>query len=83
LDDVAAAGTRLDTDDDLDGLALASFSRATTSLARLWAATDLLRCGLSGGRDSRLLAANLLANDISPQFYTNNDNPEEAWLRAG
>jgi hypothetical protein len=77
LDDVAAAGTRLDTDDDLDGLALASFSRATTSLARLWAATDLLRCGLSGGRDSRLLAANLLANDISPQFYTNNDNPEE------
>jgi hypothetical protein len=54
-----------------------SFSRATSSLARLWPTTDLLRCGLSGGRDSRLLAANLLAGGISPQFYTNTDNPEE------
>ena len=52
-------------------------SRATSSLARLWPATDLLRCGLSGGRDSRLLAANLLAEGILPQFYTNTENPED------
>jgi hypothetical protein len=77
LDDAAVSGARLDSDADLDALVVASFSRATSSLARLWPATDLLRCGLSGGRDSRLLAANLLANDISPQFYTNTENPEE------
>jgi hypothetical protein len=77
LDDAAVAGARLDSDADLDALVMASFSRATSSLARLWPATDLLRCGLSGGRDSRLLAANLLADGISPQFYTNTDNPEE------
>jgi hypothetical protein len=77
LDDAAVAGARLDSDADLEALTVASFSRATSSLARLWPATDLLRCGLSGGRDSRLLAANLLANDISPQFYTNTDKPEE------
>jgi hypothetical protein len=77
LDDAAVAGARLDSDADLDALAVASFSRATSSLARLWRATDLLRCGLSGGRDSRLPAANLLAGGISPQFYTNTENPEE------
>jgi hypothetical protein len=77
LDDAAVAGARLHSDADLDTLALASFSRATSSLARLWPASDLLRCGLSGGRDSRLLAANLLADGISPQFYTNTDYPEE------
>ncbi len=77
LDDAAVAGAKLDAGADLDALAVASFSRATSSLARLWPTTDLLRCGLSGGRDSRLLAANLLAGGISPQFYTNTDNPEE------
>jgi hypothetical protein len=77
LDDAAVAGARLDSDADLDALVVASFSRATSSLARLWPATDRLRCGLSGGRDSRLLAANLLADGISPQFYTNTENPEE------
>jgi hypothetical protein len=77
LDDAAVAGARLDSDADLDALVMASFSRATSSLARLWPATDLLRCGLCGGRDSRLLAANLLADGISQQFYTNTDNPEE------
>ena len=77
LDDAAVAGARLDSDADLDALTVASFSRVTSSLGRLWPATDLLRCGLSGGRDSRLLAANLLAGGISPQFYTNTDNPEE------
>jgi hypothetical protein len=77
LDEAALAGAKLDSDADLDALAVASFSRATSSLARLWPATDLLRCGLSGGRDSRLLAANLLADGFSPQFYTNTDNPEE------
>jgi hypothetical protein len=56
---------------------VASFSRATSSLARLWPTTDLLGCGLSGGWDSLLLAANLLADDIAPQFYTNTDNSEE------
>jgi hypothetical protein len=77
VDDAAVAGARLDSKTDLDALAVASFSRATSSLSGLWPTTDLLRCGLSGGRDSRLLAANLLANDISPRFYTNTDNPEE------
>jgi hypothetical protein len=77
LDDAAVAGARLDSDADLEALTVASFSRATSSLAHLWPATDLLRCGLSGGRDSRLLAANLLAEGISPQFYTNTENPEE------
>jgi hypothetical protein len=77
LDDVAVAGAKLDSNAELDALALASFSRATSSLVRLWPATDLLRCGLSGGRDSRLLAANLLADAISPQFYTNMENAEE------
>ncbi len=78
LDDAALAGASLNSSDaDLDALTVASLSRATSSLARLWPATDLLRCGLSGGRDSRLLAANLLADGISPQFYTNTDNPEE------
>jgi asparagine synthase (glutamine-hydrolysing) len=78
LDDAAVAGARLDSDADLDALVMASFSRATSSLARLWPATDLLRCGLSGGRDSRLLAANLLADGISPQFYTNRTTPRKA-----
>ena len=77
LDDAAVAGARIAPKTDLDGLAVASFSRATSSLARLWPTTDLLRFGLSGGRDSRLLAANLLADGISPQFYTNTENPEE------
>jgi hypothetical protein len=78
LDDAAVAGARLDSSDaDLDALTVASFSRATSSLARLWPTTDPLRCGLSGGRDSRLLAANLLTDGISPQFYTNTDNLEE------
>ena len=82
LDDAALAGARLGSDADLDALAVASFSRATSSLARLWPATDLLRCGLSGGRDSRLLAANLLADGVSPQFYTNTDNPEEGVIAS-
>jgi hypothetical protein len=77
LDDAAVAGARLDSDAELDAVAVASFSRATSSLARLWPATDLLRCGLSGGRDSRLLAANLLTDGLLPQFYTNTDNPQE------
>jgi hypothetical protein len=77
LDDAAVAGARLNSNADLEVLAVTSFSRATSSLARLWPATDLLRCGLSGGRDSRLPAANLLAGGISPRFYTNTDNPEE------
>ena len=77
LDDAAVAGARLDSGADLEALTVASFSRATSSLARLWPATDLLRCGLSGGRDSRLLAANLLAEGILPEFYTNTENPEE------
>ena len=77
LDDVAVVGARLDPDADLDALVLASISRTTSSLVRLWPAIDLLQCGLSGGRDSRLLAANLLADGISPQFFTNTENPEE------
>jgi hypothetical protein len=70
-------GARLDSDADLEALAVAGISRATSSLARLWPATDQLRCGLSGGRDSRLLAANLLADGISPRFRTNTEYPEE------
>jgi hypothetical protein len=77
LDDAAVTGARLDSEADLDALVIASFSRTTSSLARLWPAIHLLRCGLSGGRDSRLLAANLLADGMSPQFYTNTENPEE------
>jgi hypothetical protein len=77
LDDAAVAGVRLDPDADLDALAVAGISRATSSLARLWPATDQMRCGLSGGRDSRLLAANLLADGISPRFHTNTEYPEE------
>ena len=77
LDDAVVAGARLDSDADMEALAVASFSRAASSLARLWPATDLMRFGLSGGRDSRLLAASLLAEGISPQFYTNTENPEE------
>jgi hypothetical protein len=77
LDDAAVAGARLDADADVEALAVASFSRATSSLAQLWPATDLMRFGLSGGRDSRLLAASLLAEGISPRFYTNTENPEE------
>ena len=37
--------------------------------------SDALRA--SGGRDSRLLAANLLADGISPRFHTNTEYPEE------
>jgi hypothetical protein len=77
LDDAAVAGARLDAAADVEALAVASFSRATSSLAQLWPATDLMRFGLSGGRDSRLLAASLLAEGISPRFYTNTENPEE------
>jgi hypothetical protein len=77
LDDATVAGAKLDSNAELDALALASFSRVMSSFARLWPATDLLRCGLSGGRDSRLLAANLLAEAISPQFYTNTENAEQ------
>jgi hypothetical protein len=77
VDDAAVAGARLDSAADLDAFVLASFSRTTSSLVRLWPDTHLLRCGLSGGRDSRLLTASLLAGGISPQFFTNTENPEE------
>jgi hypothetical protein len=77
LDDAAIAGARMDSDADLEALVVAGFSRVTSSLDRLWPATDLLRCGLSGGRDSRLLAASLLADGMSPQFFTFTEIPEE------
>jgi hypothetical protein len=77
LDDAAVAGARLGSDADLEALVEAGFSRTTSSLAHLWPATDLLRCGLSGGRDSRLLAASLLADGLSPQFFTYTEIREE------
>jgi asparagine synthase (glutamine-hydrolysing) len=49
--------------------------RAVRSLTRLW--PEPLSMGLSGGKDSRLLAAALVDAELVARFRTNEDNPLE------
>jgi asparagine synthase (glutamine-hydrolysing) len=75
MDDVARRAVGPDRTGDADALAEAGFARVTSSLAALWRGP--LRCGLSAGRDSRLLAATLIANDVPTRFFTNTEYPAE------
>lgn len=77
LDDVAAEAVAYTgkSEAELEAITLAGFTRVTRSLSVLW--PQQLRAGLSGGRDSRVLAASLIANGLQPDFYTNTENPLE------
>ena len=49
--------------------------RVVRDLAEYW--PEPLTMGLSGGKDSRLLAAALVSEGIVPRFVTNEENPRE------
>ncbi|WP_157553171.1 hypothetical protein [Jiangella gansuensis] len=49
--------------------------RAGSGLAALWHGD--VRLGLSGGKDSRLVAAVLVAGGLRPRLFTRDDNPAE------
>lgn len=77
IDDVVALG-RADqgrpVQEQLDRAASA-LTRTASSMSRLYA--DPITLGLSGGKDSRLIAATLIAADRMPRFLTNEDNMAE------
>jgi hypothetical protein len=77
IDDVVALG-RADqgrpVQEQLDRAASA-LTRTASSMSRLYA--DPITLGLSGGKDSRLIAATLIAADRMPRFSTNEDNRAE------
>ncbi|SCL14445.1 asparagine synthase (glutamine-hydrolysing) [Micromonospora rhizosphaerae] len=68
------AGRDGSLDDLLDGAADA-LTRTAASMHRLYA--DEIPLGLSGGKDSRLIAASLLAAGGTPRFVTNEDTGAE------
>ncbi|WP_405105309.1 hypothetical protein OG559_18115 [Micromonospora sp. NBC_01405] len=52
-----------------------ALTRAAASVHRLYG--DEIALGLSGGKDSRLIAATLIAADLMPRFLTNEDTRAE------
>jgi hypothetical protein len=81
VDDVIVEGLAARGRHTMDGLldlAAAGLTAATSGLYRLYDAPVVL--GLSGGRDSRLIAATLLAAGTVPRFRTNIDTPAEGQI---
>lgn len=76
-DDVVASGsaTRSGSLDDLLDRAADALTRTAASVHRLYA--DEIALGLSGGKDSRLIAASLVAAGGTPRFVTNEDTGAE------
>lgn len=68
------AASRAPLDEVVDEVA-AGISRVGASLARHYRGP--VRLGLSGGKDSRLIAAALLSVGTTPVFETNEENPVE------
>jgi hypothetical protein len=75
VDDIVAEASAVSARTHID-LAAEGIRRAAASLGVLWPAR--LPLGLSGGKDSRLVAAALLAAGIAPRFSTRADSPAEA-----
>jgi asparagine synthase (glutamine-hydrolysing) len=77
VDDVVLAGWAgqgRPLDDSLD-LAASAITSAASSITGLYA--DEITLGLSGGKDSRLIAASLIAAGLQPKFTTNEDTAAE------
>ena len=55
--------------------AASALTQTASSVSRLY--DDPITLGLSGGKDSRLIAAALIAVDRMPRFFTNEDNRAE------
>lgn len=79
VDDIVAEASATSDRTQID-LAAEGIRRAAASLRVLWPARIPL--GLSGGKDSRLVAAALLAAGIVPRFSTRADSPAEAETAA-
>jgi asparagine synthase (glutamine-hydrolysing) len=77
VDDIVqqSVGAGFDRDKRLE-MATSGLKRAGASLADLWPGS--FRFGLSGGRDSRLVAAVMLSGGVRPEFFTTADDPTEA-----
>lgn len=73
MDEVVSAGSR-SVDAALDHAA-ESFAGTAASIARLY--EDEITLGLSGGKDSRLIAASFIATGHLPRFATNEDMAAE------
>jgi len=77
VDDVVLAGWAgqgRPLDDSLE-LAATAITSAASSITGLYA--DEIALGLSGGKDSRLIAAALIAAGLEPRFTTNEDTAAE------
>jgi hypothetical protein len=79
VDDIVAEASATSGRTHID-LAAEGIRRAAASLGVLWPARIPL--GLSGGKDSRLVAATLLSAGIVPRFSTRADSPAEAETAA-
>jgi asparagine synthase (glutamine-hydrolysing) len=79
VDDIVAEASAASDRTHID-LAAEGIRRAAASLGVLWPAQIPL--GLSGGKDSRLVAAALLSAGIVPRFSTRADSPAEAETAA-
>jgi hypothetical protein len=79
VDDIVAEASAVSDRTHID-LAAEGIRRAAASLGVLWPARIPL--GLSGGKDSRLVAAALLTAGIEPRFSTRADSPAEAETAA-
>ncbi|MFI7547654.1 hypothetical protein [Actinoplanes sp. NPDC049599] len=77
IDDVVASGLAAQgrpVDESVD-LAAQAITASASSVGDLYA--DQMSLGLSGGKDSRLIAASLIAAKRLPQFITNEDTVAE------
>jgi asparagine synthase (glutamine-hydrolysing) len=79
IDDIVAEASTTRGRTNID-LAAEGIRRAGASLGALWPAR--LPLGLSGGKDSRLVAAALLTAGIAPKFSTRADTPVEGETAA-
>lgn len=77
LDDLVAAGQAAEGRPLEESFALAAdaITNTLTSMSHLY--DDEITLGLSGGKDSRLIAAAMIAAGMSPRFVTNEDTAAE------
>lgn len=80
LDEVVMSRREAPRDDLLD-LAAESFVETSSGLASLWSGE--LRLGLSGGKDSRVIAASFVPSGVMPTLVTNEDTAAEGEVAAG
>ena len=80
VDDIVAEASAASGDHTNIDLAADGIQRAAASLGALWPAR--IPFGLSGGKDSRLVAAALLTAGIMPRFSTRADSSAEAETAA-